>query len=181
LIYANAEERVYSRIAYRDILNREHEEYYLVMPVYGGVRISDEEGRAQFEAWRSTKSRRLSDLSVDKILEDSPQWQISFKRQYVVCVAFAITDRLTSTGQTVSCGQSYWCCCSSELLQLVSVAGYQAVTEEWKDPNENVACIFVCITIVYVLLSSSKRFTSLRRFLRKEGLSVAMGLGIQAT
>ena len=70
LIYANAEERVYSRIAYRDILNREHEEYYLVMPVYGGVRISDEEGRAQFEAWRSTKSRRLSDLSVDKILEE---------------------------------------------------------------------------------------------------------------
>jgi hypothetical protein len=34
--------------------------------------------------------------------------------------------------------------------------GYQAVAEEWRDPNENVARIFVCITIVMFCFRAAK-------------------------
>jgi hypothetical protein len=70
LLYADAEERVHTRLFYRDILDREHEEYYLVVPVYGGTRISNEEGKDQFEA-RGTKSRPLSDYQRKKYLTNS--------------------------------------------------------------------------------------------------------------
>jgi hypothetical protein len=65
-LYTNAEERIYTLISYRDLLNRGHEEYYLVEPVVGASRISNEEGQAKFTAWRINKLRqRISDLSAD--------------------------------------------------------------------------------------------------------------------
>jgi hypothetical protein len=46
--------------------------------------------------------------------------------------------------------------------------GYQAVTEEWKDPNENVARIFVCITIVMFCFQAAKIYFTSKILRRKD-------------
>lgn len=68
--YANTEERTYTQIVYRDILDRVHEEYYFVEPIYGATRVSNEEGRVKFAAWSAGRSRQMSDLLSDKIFDE---------------------------------------------------------------------------------------------------------------
>ena len=67
--YALIGERIAVRLRYRDLLDRQHEDYYDVRPVSGGTRILDVTGKEVFAKWDGAFPRvELLTLDVEKLL-----------------------------------------------------------------------------------------------------------------
>lgn len=65
---AMIEETHVVRLNYRDLLDREHEDYYQVEPVTGGWRLPDNDGKAMFERWRTAHRPELAQLKLEDLL-----------------------------------------------------------------------------------------------------------------
>jgi len=68
-VFANLDEHLIVRLGYRDLLNRQHEDYYEVRPVSGGVRLTDEVGKAGFDRWTDAERPYLSNLQPDNLID----------------------------------------------------------------------------------------------------------------
>jgi hypothetical protein len=67
--YANVDEKTFLRVQYTDVLDRSHEEYYEVAPVWGSRRLKTEEGRHYFAQASPMKRTSFRDLSIEKVAE----------------------------------------------------------------------------------------------------------------
>lgn len=67
--FANMDEQLVVRMRYRDLLDRQHEDYYDVRPVDGGRRLSDTVGRERFDKWQSGPRIELSALKAEDLLK----------------------------------------------------------------------------------------------------------------
>lgn len=66
--FALVDLRIVLRLRYRDLLDREHEDYYEVQPVTGGTRIAKAPGIADFARWEKGRPLELSSLRADNLL-----------------------------------------------------------------------------------------------------------------
>jgi len=66
--FVDVEERLLVRIAYRDLLERGHEEYFEVVAVGGGRRIANDVGKSEFDRW-ARQHTELTDLDPDGLLD----------------------------------------------------------------------------------------------------------------
>ena len=62
------EERLLLELQYRDLLDRPHDEYYIVQVVGGGRRVPDEEGKALVKQWQGAQRLELGKLTADELL-----------------------------------------------------------------------------------------------------------------
>lgn len=67
--FANLDEHLIVRLHYRDLLNRRHDDYYEVRPVSGGVRLTDEVGKAEFDRWTASQHTELSSFRPDSVID----------------------------------------------------------------------------------------------------------------
>jgi hypothetical protein len=77
-MYVNTEQQTFLHLRYLDIINRSHDEYYQVTPLYGSHLISSDVGRALFEEASPSNRVNLRDLTVDKI---APKLEELIKKQ----------------------------------------------------------------------------------------------------
>lgn len=68
--FANIEVRRYLRLYYRDILGKEHVDYYYVPLIYGGSAIETREGEKIFEK-RNSAVKNLSIVEFDKLTAEN--------------------------------------------------------------------------------------------------------------
>jgi len=71
LDFGHLDEQLVVRLRYRDLLDRQHEEYYEVRPVHGGTRMADEVGKARFLRWTEAQRIELSNLRANDLLKDA--------------------------------------------------------------------------------------------------------------
>lgn len=69
LDFALLDEQFVVCLRYKDLMDRQHEDYYEVRPIYGGTRMKDEVGKARFSRWNSAQHIELSTLHVDDLLK----------------------------------------------------------------------------------------------------------------
>jgi hypothetical protein len=67
--YAILSEKIVLRMRYRDLLDRQHEDYFEVHPVSGGTRLQDGLGKARFSKWSTAQVIELSRLRADDLLD----------------------------------------------------------------------------------------------------------------
>ena len=68
LSFANLDERLIVRMFYRDLLDRQHEDYYEVRPVSGGTRLANDVGKISFDRWGAGQQIVLANLTADDLL-----------------------------------------------------------------------------------------------------------------
>lgn len=69
--FANMDEQVIVRFRYRDLLDRQHEDYYEAHPVGGGSRVPEQIGRARFAKWEATPRLELSRIRADDLFRNA--------------------------------------------------------------------------------------------------------------
>lgn len=70
--YGLVEERLFIHITYQDLLNRYHEDFYLVSGIGGGLRVSEETAASVQKEWDGTINRKnLSMLDANDALNDA--------------------------------------------------------------------------------------------------------------
>jgi hypothetical protein len=63
--FANMDEQVVTRFSYRDMLNRQHEDYYEAHFAGGGSRMPSEIGKARFAKWEAAPRVKFSSVRAD--------------------------------------------------------------------------------------------------------------------
>lgn len=66
--FAVVEEKIFVRFRYLDVLERRHEDYYVVSSVGGGSRISESTGKAEFAKFEHILPLELTKLSAEQLL-----------------------------------------------------------------------------------------------------------------
>src|SRR6266478_1684949 len=68
LVFADLGEHLIVRLLYRDLLDRQHDDYYEVQPVSGGTRVTNDVGKSSFDHWTAAQQVMLANLSADDLL-----------------------------------------------------------------------------------------------------------------